>query len=95
MQKLHGGDIVDVDLGLEDYNQSFPVHLDGQHRGRKDQLAYRALALSSAHPQEAYLCIDDLQLSRGVGGLGFGCPDKCDKTRTEEHLNDAGRTLVG
>lgn len=45
MYQLHVADIVDVNLTLEHYHQSFTIHFDPKNRGRKRELAYRRIAL--------------------------------------------------
>ncbi len=39
LQELHRGYVVDINLVLQDNDQSFPVHLDVKHRRREYQLA--------------------------------------------------------
>jgi hypothetical protein len=41
IQQLHTRDIIDINLSLEDHNQSLPIHLDAQDRSREDEFTYR------------------------------------------------------
>ena len=45
VEKLHIGDVVDVDLNLEDDDERLPVELDGENRGREEKLADHRLPL--------------------------------------------------
>lgn len=45
MKKFHAADIVDIDLVYEYHNESFPVELDGKHRGGESELTNGSLLL--------------------------------------------------
>ena len=45
MEELHVGDVVDVDFNLEDNNECLAVELDGEDRGREEELADHGLPL--------------------------------------------------
>lgn len=45
MQETHVAYIVDVNLSLEDDNEGFAVHFDGQNGGGEEEFAYHTLAL--------------------------------------------------
>jgi hypothetical protein len=45
VEKLHVGDVIDIDLFLQDNGQAFPVQLDGEDGRREGELAYCRLPL--------------------------------------------------
>ena len=45
VEKLHIGDVINVDLNLEDDDERLPVELDGENRGREEKLADHRLSL--------------------------------------------------